>query len=96
MHLRGWPKEQKKIANELKAYWGRKRDIHVSNGLLFANNLMVVPNTLRIEMLKQINTYMQTILWIPEMQERTKQLMYWPGKNVDIRNFVANCKECEK
>ncbi len=89
----GWPKVTKGLSQELKMYHKFQGDLHTNEGLLFINDKIIVPNTLRQQMLALIH---ESHFGMEKCKQRARELMYWPGINRDIENVVSQCEICEK
>ncbi|GFT07203.1 uncharacterized protein K02A2.6 [Nephila pilipes] len=62
-------------------------------GLLFSNEKLTVPYSLRKDMLKLIH---EAHFGIEKCKKRAREIMYWPGMNSDIETVVSECVICEK
>lgn len=89
----GWPSDISKVALEAQPYFQIRNDIYVFDGLAFYNNRIIVPKSLRAQMLNFLH---ETHFGITKTQQRAKQIIYWPRINSDIENTVKDCKICEK
>ncbi|GBL82621.1 hypothetical protein AVEN_263699-1 [Araneus ventricosus] len=90
----GWPKvENKNWSQELKQYCKSQSDLYTNEGLPFINDKIVVPNSLRQQMLTLIHEGHFTM---EKCKQRDRELMYWPGLNRDIETILSHCEICEK
>lgn len=87
-----WPKSNKKLDPELKYYYNLKNDIYLSDNLLFYNTKIIVPKSLRNEMLNLIH---EAHFGIQKSKLRARQIMFWPKMSSDIENFVNKCERCQ-
>lgn len=69
-----------------------KQDIFVSNNLLFYNSKIIVPKSLRKDMLELIHA---AHFGINKSKLRARQIFYWPHMSKDIENFINNCQTCQ-
>ena len=53
--IQGWPDSGKKIVPALKPYWPLRDDISVEDGLIFLGSRVIVPESLRGNILQQIH-----------------------------------------
>ena len=53
--MQGWPDSGKKIASALKPYWPLRDDISVEDGLILFGSRVIVPESLRGNILQQIH-----------------------------------------
>ncbi|GBN22426.1 Transposon Ty3-G Gag-Pol polyprotein [Araneus ventricosus] len=87
----GWPKvATKNWSRELKQYYKSQSDLHTNEGLLFINDKIVVPNSLRQQMLTLIH---EGHFGMEKCKQRAREIMYWPGINRDIETIVSHCEK---
>jgi len=89
----GWPTNKKDIPDCVKVYHNKRNDLYVHNDLVFLNDKIVVPVSLRKAMLDLLH---ENHLGCEKTKSRARQLIYWPGMSVDIDNMILNCKLCQK
>ncbi|GFT36785.1 uncharacterized protein K02A2.6 [Nephila pilipes] len=89
----GWPKSYKSVDISVKTYYKIKNNLYNQEGLLFSNEKLIVPYSLRKDMLKLIH---EAHLGIEKWKKRAREIMYWPGMNSDIETVVSECVICEK
>lgn len=92
-YFRGWPKTMSKITNDLKLFYKMRNDIFVTENLLFYNNRIIIPNNSKNKILDLLHT---GHIGIERMRLKAQELYYWPRINLDIQDFVQNCKICQK
>ncbi|XP_046348751.2 uncharacterized protein K02A2.6-like [Haliotis rufescens] len=63
------------------------------NDLLLKGNRLVIPLTLRSQMLEKIHAGHQGIR---KCRERAMTAVWWPGLSAEIRSVVEHCKICSK
>ncbi|XP_031353678.1 uncharacterized protein K02A2.6-like [Photinus pyralis] len=91
--IQGWPSDVSKVPIELKPYFQIRNDLHSFDDLLFYNDRVIVPKSLRSKMLQFLH---EVHFGITKTQQRAKQILFWPGLNGDIENVVKECPVCEK
>lgn len=89
----GWPDQKNAVPDSAKPYFTFKEDLHEIKELLFKNNCLVVPTSLRSEMLEKIHF---NHMGIEKCKLRARECLYWPGMSNDIENLVTNCEACAK
>jgi len=89
--LVGWPEERRKCPGELADYWNYRDEMSVVDGLIFKGNRIIIPSSLRTEMLKKIHTGHQGEV---KCKRRVRNTMFWPRINQDIENVVKDCTAC--
>ena len=86
----GWPK-QPKMPDSLKAYHSVSAELSVNNDLLMRGNRIVIPPTLRQDMLERLHEGHQGIT---KCRLRAQQSMWWPGLSSQLETLVSNCPVC--
>lgn len=71
----GWPKQYKNLNSNLKPFWPYKEDITFSNNLLFVGDRLIVPQSLKNDMLKLLH---ESHFGMTKTKLKAKQLFYWP------------------
>ncbi len=86
----GWPSKIQVIPC-LQHYWDFKEELAVHNSVVFKNDKVVIPSTLREFMLRAVH---QPHLGVEATKRRARELMYWPGINNEIERMVKSCGIC--
>jgi hypothetical protein len=89
----GWPVHKWQLPAHVRPYWPIHEDIYEVEGLLFVGDKLLVPETLRGEMLDKIH---QTHMGMEKCKARAREILYWPGMTNDIEEAVKNCPTCAK
>ena len=89
----GWPDSIKKIQCSIRPYWSVRDDVAIEDGTVLVGSRIVIPNSLRQNILQQIHSGHQGI---DKCKLRAKSCVYWPGIYKDIDNMVTNCHACQK
>ena len=88
--LHGWP-HTSTLSQEMKTYLPFAQDITVFQGLLLKDDRLVIPKSLRREMLERVHV---GHLGIRKCQERVKVAMWWPTISSDVKKLVEGCDTC--
>ena len=89
--ISGWPGRKSQVDPELREYWNIKETISVCDDLLLRNDNLIVPSSLREEMLSQIpNSH----LGIEKCKGRARDVLFWPRMNQQIADMVSKCNTC--
>ena len=88
----GWPSKHK-VPQLLKSYYSVSAELTVQQGLLMRNNRLVIPSSLRHDMLDRLHTGHQGIT---KCRRRAQQSVWWPGLSKQLEDLVTNCAECCK
>lgn len=87
----GWPADKKKIPDVIRVYATFKDDLSIANGLLFKNDRIVVPKSLRKDMLDRIH---YSHMGIEKCKNKARELLYWPNMSKEIEDKILNCSTC--
>ncbi|XP_028404008.1 uncharacterized protein K02A2.6-like [Dendronephthya gigantea] len=91
--IQGWPDSIKKIQQAVKPYWNNRDDISIQEGLLFLGSRIIVPESLRQKIMREIHSGHQGM---EKCKLRAKSCVYWPGIYKEIESMVASCCACKK
>ncbi|RVE62485.1 hypothetical protein OJAV_G00157530 [Oryzias javanicus] len=69
----GWPEKQSQLPDTIKQYWTFREELACEDGLIFKNSRLVVPRTMRSEMLRKIH---ESHLGIVKCKERARDVLY--------------------
>jgi len=67
--------------------------LHVTDGLVFAGERLVVPQAMNKVALQVIH---QGHMGIEKCKQQARACLYWPSMNADIENLVNDCEVCNK
>lgn len=90
-HQQGWPRSKKQVDAPCRYYYNLTSNITEDEGLLFMNDKLIVPNSLRQEMVKLIHEGHQGMTKSKKLGRST---LFWPGMSRDIEDVIANCSKC--
>ena len=91
--FRGWQNLRKQCPQELCDYWNFRCDLVIDDGLVLKGDRIVIPQSLKKEVLEAIHT---------GHQGETKCLLlaresvFWPGITNDVRDMVQKCEVCSR
>ncbi|CAH8629063.1 unnamed protein product [Dicrocoelium dendriticum] len=89
--LNGWPETKKQLPKELTPYFNFRDELTVCDGLLFKGSRILIPSSLRKEMLEHVH---RAHLGANYTINRARELMFWPGMTGQIKDHVSNCEAC--
>ena len=84
---------QMRLQGTLKQYFPIKDELSVTNGLLLRGNRLVIPQSLRSEMLQKLHAGHQGI---SKCHQRALQSVWWPAIGKDIEEIISRCMVCCK
>ena len=89
----GFPSTHHLTPSGIRQYFNVRDDLWVDNGMVMFKDRMVVPTSLRKQVLRSLHAAHQGI---EGMRARAATSVYWPGMNVDLRNTRKNCQTCNE
>ena len=87
--LDGWPRE---VPENLSGLFSERYHLSVAQGILLYNQRMVIPECMRMEILKQIHDGHQGVA---KCRARAQGTVWWPGISADISDLVSRCEFCQ-
>ena len=90
--LHSWP-DSSSLHGELKVLHSLSGEITVQNGLLLRGSRIVIPESLRNEILQKLH---DGHLGIVKCRARAASSVWWPGLSKELKNLVENCDVCKK
>lgn len=85
--LNGWEN------GECPAYAPFREDLCIVNGLILKGDRIIIPVSMRKEMLKRVH---EGHLGIEKQKRVARDAIYWPNMNRDIEESVQGCSVCQK
>lgn len=89
--MQGWPQKENSLYAELKPYFAPRFEFSVSDGILFYRDRLVIPESLRADVLAAIHT---GHLGLNKSRERAKSSVWWPGLSSDLEHLIRCCEFC--
>ena len=93
--MQGWPNERSSTPKVLYPYWNIRDELSVHQGLILKGSKIVIPPTMRKEILTKIHMHADH-QGREKCKQRARQVVFWPGINSDINNVVDNCETCKR
>ena len=91
--LNGWPGNKDELPGNVREYWCYRSEISSVVGLLFKAQKLIVPQSMRKEMLDRIHESRQGIV---KCKQRARDILFWPGMSSQIENKVSKCSVCNQ
>ena len=89
--ISGWPDMKDELCADLRPYWSYRRELVVIGGIILKGRYIVIPNSLKQQVLDQLHTNHMGI-------EKTKLLAHesvcWSSINDNIKNHIKHCAMC--
>ncbi|XP_064641926.1 uncharacterized protein K02A2.6-like [Lineus longissimus] len=90
---RGWPAKQHDLPAPLRQFWSYRDELAMEDGILFKGKQVVIPETLRKNILEQLHDAHQGI---EKTRRLARELVYWPNINKDVEDLVSKCSTCQE
>ena len=90
---KGWPAHKQDTPISTRQYWATRDELHVAEGLVFKGEKLVIPTSMRDEMLTKLH---ESHLGVEKCKVRARSIMYWPGMGQDIEEAISRCPTCAK
>lgn len=90
--MNGWPDDKTKCHETLKYYYKIKNEIFLEEEILFYNERIIVPLSMRKAILNQLH---ESHFGITKTIKRAKEIVYWPNLNNDIIEKIGECTICQ-
>ena len=89
--LVGWPTYKQDVWLAARELFGVRNELSVCDGLLLRGDRIVIPFSVRSEILERIH---DGHMGIGKCRERANQAVWWPGMSRDIEDRVSRCRHC--
>lgn len=89
----GWPEHISKVPVSIRAYVQVKAELSEHNGLVLRGCRIVVPQSMREEILTKIHEGHQGLV---KCRERACSSVWWPRLSTEISNLVSSCQVCHE
>ncbi|UYV66867.1 K02A2.6-like, partial [Cordylochernes scorpioides] len=86
----GWP-DKKKMSQALLFYWHVKDELGVQNELLMRSCRLVIPASMKLEILDKLHA---GHFGITKTRLRARETVWWPGISEEITETVRKCSVC--
>ncbi|XP_027869193.1 uncharacterized protein K02A2.6-like [Xiphophorus couchianus] len=88
----GWPTHYNSEP-ALRLYWAEKAFLTVNDGLLLRGERLVIPSTMRNDVLMKLHEGHQGVV---KCRERAQQSVWWPGLGQQLKELVLKCHTCNR
>lgn len=85
-----WP-DRHRLPSAVKPYWPERDEISQVHGLLLKGSRIIIPSSMRLEMLDCIHSAHQGIT---KCRQRAKTSVWWPGLSKQVEDMVRSCRKC--
>ena len=81
------------VKGPLKHYAAVASEMSVHSDLLFRNSTLVIPESLRKDIMAKLHSGHQGIT---KCLQQARTTLWWPGISKQLKNYVADCLVCAK
>ena len=89
----GWPPDISSIPIPLREFWKVRHNLCDADNLIFLNNRIVIPSSMRQKILRCIH---EGHMGIDKCKARARVCVYWPAMYEAIEQTVKKCPVCNK
>uniref|UniRef100_A0AAR2JBB0 Gypsy retrotransposon integrase-like protein 1 n=1 Tax=Pygocentrus nattereri TaxID=42514 RepID=A0AAR2JBB0_PYGNA len=89
----GWPEYRDKVPLDVRAYVKVKNELSETNGLVIRGCRIVIPKSLRAEILKKIHDGHQGLT---KCRDRANSSVWWLGLSAELKETVMQCHTCQE
>ena len=87
----GWPDIKSDVSHDIHTYFDIRDELTVQNGLIFKGERVIIPKTLRSDMIRRIHS---SYIGVERCLRRSRESLYWPGLNSEVKDFILRCEKC--
>ena len=87
----GWPEHKSQVSESVVAYYDVRDELTVQDSLVFKGPLIVIPNTLRKEMIELVHS---THIGTEGCLQCARYIMYWPCMSTQLKDYLSKCDVC--
>lgn len=91
--LYGWPNHKSKCDEKVKSFYTNQHEIFLDDDILFYNERIMVPFSMKPNMLSQLH---EPHFGITKTKKRAREALYWPQMDNDIENMISKCEMCQQ
>ncbi len=90
--VNGWLEERSQVQAIVKPYWDYREELTVYDGILFKGERVLIPKSMRTEILRLIHSSHQGIV---KSKQMARDILFWNGMNKQIEEVVSKCSICQ-
>lgn len=91
--VEGWPSNLGEVPERVRVFWKHRADLSTRNGIVYRNDRILVPASIRPEVLRRLHA---SHSGIESTTKLARDTVFWPGINRDIKESIQNCDICIK
>ncbi len=90
---KGWPNHGKQLRKDICPHFTVRAEISILEGILMRGCRLIIPSSMRPDILRKIHTGHQGII---KCREMVRQSVWWPGLSKDLDKAVKDYETCCK
>lgn len=90
--MNGWPTNTSNLSENLKYFFKLRDNITIDQKLIFMNDRLIVPKSLRLKFLNKLH---EGHLGTTKIKQLSRSLYYWPSIDSQIEALVKKCNVCQ-
>jgi hypothetical protein len=87
----GWPNDKDRLPTELRPYHDIRDELSIHDGVIVKGQRCVIPLSVRQEIREKVHA---SHIGLQGCLRRARELVYWPGMNKDLTDFISKCDTC--
>jgi len=87
----GWPEHVNTVPSVIREYFPAKSELSEYDGMVIRGSRIVIPGTLRTDILDRIHDGHQGL---SKCRERANASVWWPGISSQLKHKVSSCQSC--
>lgn len=91
--LLGWPNNKEKCEPSMRYYYRMRNEILLDNDILFYNERVIIPTSMRKIMLEKLH---EPHFGINKTLKRAQSSVFWPNITNEIEQAVSHCRICQE
>ena len=89
--INGCPETRRETPAKVPEYWHCREEISEIDGILLKNEKIIIPYSLRTEMLEKIHA---GHMGVEKSKRHARDILYWPGMNGQVEKMILKCSTC--
>ena len=91
---KGWPELRQNCPKSIVDFWNHRDELCFKNGLIFKGPKIVIPRSICSDTIKAVHD--NSHQGCNQATRRARDIMFWPGMNKELTDYVRSCPICEK
>ena len=87
----GWPPHKSMVPVHLHPYFDIRDELTVQNELIFKGHCVVVPKSLRKELMEKVHA---SHIGIGGCIRKAREALYWPRMSLELKDYISKCDIC--